>query len=88
MSENVENLYLRGLRQIMGELTIIRRDVSDIKLRMSSVERGLGEVQIQLGTMNNRIDHVEIRLERLEKRAGLIDETFMEDAEKFEGPGA
>ena len=86
MSDNVENLYLRGLRQIMGELTIIRRDVADIKIRMSSVERGLGEVQVQLGTMNNRIDHVENRLERLEKRVGLVDETFMEDLEPFEGP--
>ena len=87
MSDEVENLYLRGLRQIMGELASIKRDVSDVKVRLSSIERGLGEVQVSLGAMNGRIDGVDMRIERLEKQAGLVG-GFNESPDPFKGPDA
>ncbi len=86
MSDNVENIYLRGLRDIMGELGILRRDMGDVKMRLSSIERGLGEVQTQLGVMNGRMDHMDSRLEKLEKNVGLSDTFLGEDMDPFRGP--
>ena len=85
MTDNIENIYLRGLREIMGELGYIRRDMTDVKARLSSLERGMGEIQTQLGIMNGRMDSIDSRVERLEKQAGLVG-GLREPAEPFTGP--
>ena len=41
----VENIYLRGLREIMGELGYIRRDLEDIKASLSGIEAGMGKIK-------------------------------------------
>ena len=85
MTADIENIYLRGLREIMGELGYIRRDMTDVKARLSSIERGMGEVQMQLGIMNGRMDSIDSRVERLEKQAGLVG-GLREPTEPFIGP--
>jgi hypothetical protein len=42
MSEGMDNLLLEHLRHIRGRVNQIADDVTDLKLRMTSVEQGMG----------------------------------------------
>ena len=66
MSDEPENLVLAQLRDIRGLLGRVAEDVTNIKVRVTSLEIGVAGV-------NRRLDQVDERLERLERRVGLID---------------
>ena len=67
MSDEPESMMLRMLIDIRQVLGRVAEDVANIKLRVTSLE-------IAVAGVNRRIDQVDERLERLERRAGLIDE--------------
>ncbi len=73
MTEETENLVLEHLRHIRGTLEIMAADISDLKLRMSTVEEHLGSLQVQLAGVNRRMDRFDERLTRVERRLGLLD---------------
>jgi predicted nucleic acid-binding Zn-ribbon protein len=59
MTSDVENLVLEHLRAI-------RADVSDVKVRMTSLEENTA-------AMNRRLDNMDRRIERIEKQLELVE---------------
>jgi predicted nucleic acid-binding Zn-ribbon protein len=76
MVDELDNLTLRFLRNIDQKLDRLAEDVSDMKVRMTSLERGLASVEMSMAGVQNRIDRVEQRLDRIEKRLDLVDNPF------------
>jgi hypothetical protein len=64
MSDNLVLERLRDIREVLGR---VAEDTANLKTRMTSVEIGLAGV-------NRRLDQVDERLERLERRAGLLED--------------
>ncbi|HHI89035.1 MAG TPA: hypothetical protein ENK01_03695 [Hellea balneolensis] len=86
MVDEPENVVLRYLRRIDKNVSEMREDVMDLKVRMPAIERNFGEVQVQIGGLNSRVDRVETRLSRIERRLDLYDNAMMERTQEiFEG---
>jgi len=73
MTEQFDNLVLEQLRHIRGALEGVAADVSDMKLRMSSLEEHMGSQQVQFAGLNRRMDRFDERMTRIERRLGLLD---------------
>jgi hypothetical protein len=73
MTEQTDNLVLEQLRPIRGTLEGMAADVSDVKLRMSSMKEHLGSQQVQLAGLNRRMDRFDERMTRVERRLGLLE---------------
>ena len=73
MAREPENLVLEILRRMDTRLSHVADDVSDLKVRMTSMERGLASVEMSIAGVQPRIDRVEQRLDRIEKRLDLVD---------------
>ncbi len=73
MTEETENLVLELLRKIRASQERMESDISDLKVRMSSVENLLGQQQIQIATLNGRLDRFDERLGRIERRLDLVN---------------
>lgn len=67
MSGDPENITLVDLRRIDQKIDRLMDDVSDLKIRMTSVEDGLAGV-------NRRLDRMESRMDRVERRLDLVDQ--------------
>ena len=74
MTDNTENLVLEILRRMQGDLTAIRADVADLKVRMSAMEQHFAILLGSLSAYTDRVDRVEKRVERIERRLELRDE--------------
>lgn len=64
----VSDDILRMLRSMDAKLDRLMEDVSDIKVRVTSLE-------VALAGVNRRLDRIDARLDRLERRTGLIEHT-------------
>ena len=74
MSENVSNELLYSvLQKMQADLSEIKFDVRDLKVRMTMVEEHLGSSLIATSGVNSRLDQVTDRLERIERRLELSD---------------
>ena len=73
MSDNLESLVLEQLRHIRRSQDLMREDISDMKLRLSSVEHHVGQIQVQVAGLNSRMDRFDERLGRIERRLELVD---------------
>jgi predicted nucleic acid-binding Zn-ribbon protein len=73
MTEETENLVLELLRKTRASQERMEVDISDLKVRMSSVENLLGQQQIQIATLNGRLDRFDERLGRIERRLELVN---------------
>lgn len=73
MSEDTENLVLEILKKIQHDLSFVRQDVSDLKLRNASIENHLASLHLDMVQMGARIDTLSRRIERVETRLGLAD---------------
>ena len=78
---NVESLVLEHLRHIRARVDQIADDVSDLKLRMSSVETGIVQMRrdvLQADETDIRqqitLDKLVTRVERIEQRLNLVDQ--------------
>ena len=72
----------------MSELRLIREDIGELKVRMTSVEEQIGFLHTAVAGVNRRMDRFEDRMGRVEKRLGLVDGAFLEAATPFKGPDA
>ena len=50
MTDNVENLILEHLRAIRTDIGVIRDDITDMKLRVSSLEEHMAGMRCDLGS--------------------------------------
>jgi len=73
MTEETENLVLEILRKVRSSQERMEQDISDLKIRMSSVETMLGQQLIQFATLNTRMDRFDERLGRIERRLDLVN---------------
>ena len=74
MAENVTNeLIYTVLQRMQADISDIKFDVHDLKLRMSAVEDHLGTVIVSIGGLNHRMDRFDERLARVELRLDLSD---------------
>lgn len=76
---SVESLVLDILRAIRADVSTIKADLRDVKMRLSSIEQHM--VGQQMGAIilgrrqesrhSSRSDEIDVRIERLEKRLEL-----------------
>jgi predicted nucleic acid-binding Zn-ribbon protein len=71
MAGETDNLVLEMLKRIRSSQERTELDISDMKVRMSSMERHLGEIQIQVSQLNSRMDTIDERVSRMERRLEL-----------------
>jgi ACT domain-containing protein len=69
----VENLVLEQLRRIRGTVDRIELDVTDLKVRMSSMEQHQGQILTLLGSLSQRMDRLDERMGRVERRLDLVN---------------
>ena len=74
MNDTTENLVIEILRKLQGEMSIMREDIRDIKVRLSSIEARLAHAHADYATQSVRIDRLEDRLSRIEHRLDLNDQ--------------
>ena len=73
MTSETDNLVLEPLRRIRASQERIELDVTDMKVRLSSLERHMGEFQVQMATTNTRMDRFDERMSRIERRLDLAE---------------
>jgi hypothetical protein len=77
MTEDVANLTLEIVRAMRGELGDFRSymtgELSDLKLRLSTVEHHLGTIDARLARVDDRLDGIEKRAARIEQRLDLVE---------------
>lgn len=77
MSDEPDNLVLEMLRAIRAEQADFRSfmagELSDMKLRLHSVEQHIVVLHSDIGVINARLARMDDRMDRLEKRLGLVD---------------
>jgi hypothetical protein len=77
MADNTQepaDLTLHYLHRLDENVSALRGDVRELKIRMTSVEQGLAAVNQSLALQSGRIDRIEIRLERIERRLDLVEQ--------------
>lgn len=62
-----DNIVLRYLRRIDDTLARVAADVSDLKVRLTSVEQNAA-------VSSGRLDRIEARLDRIERRLDLVSD--------------
>ncbi len=74
MSENLNTeLIYEILKKIQYDLSVVKREVSDTKLRLGAVEDHMSSLVVNVTGINHRLDRYDARFERVETRLGLID---------------
>ncbi|HET7369509.1 MAG TPA: hypothetical protein VFK45_01575 [Gammaproteobacteria bacterium] len=71
MADNVNNLVLEQLRLLRGGQDGIRRELRDIKARLSTIEHHVAGEFAHGANVNDRLDDYGDRLERIERRLEL-----------------
>ena len=79
MTDNVENLIIEHLKPIRGRVDRIAEDMTDVKLRLSSLESAMVHVkrEVTSGDETDARQQVSLnrladRIERIERRLDLI----------------
>ena len=77
MADEPEDLTLRILRDMRNEQRSFQNNVievlTDLKVRMTTMETSLGNLTVQVAATNHRIDRLEERVGRIERRLELVD---------------
>lgn len=63
MASEIENMTLVYLRRLDQKMDRLIDDVSDLKIRVTSVEEGLAGIHRRLDRFEARMDRVELRLD-------------------------
>ena len=75
MSENVTNeLIYSVLQKMQTDMSELKFDVRDLKVRMTVVEEHLGSSLIAISGVNSRLDRMSDRAERIERRLELTEQ--------------
>ena len=79
MTDNVENVIIEHLRHIRGRVDRIAEDMTDVKLRLSSLESAMVHVKREVSSGDETdarqqvtLDRLADRIERIERRLDLI----------------
>ena len=79
MTDNVENSIIEHLKPIRGRVDRIAEDMTDVKLRLSSLESAMVHVKRELTSGDETdarqqvsLDRLADRIERIERRLDLI----------------
>lgn len=72
-TDNIENLILEHLRALRTDMSDIKADVRDLKLRMSSIENYMAIFHLEIARHGSKFDEVDARIERIERRLQLRD---------------
>ncbi len=73
MTDNAENLILEHLRALRADVSYIKTDVRDLKLRMSSMENYMASFHLEIARHGSKFDEVDARIDRIERRLALRD---------------
>ena len=74
MSEAVTNdLIYAVLQKMQADMSELKFDVRDLKVRLSMVEEHLGSSLIAISGVNGRLDRINDRVERIESRLDLTE---------------
>jgi archaellum component FlaC len=74
VSEAVTNeLIYAVLQRMQGDMSDVKNDIGDLKLRMSAVEDHLATVIVSITGLNHRMDRFDERFGRVERRLDLTD---------------
>jgi predicted nucleic acid-binding Zn-ribbon protein len=72
MTEKVTNeLIFEVLKRVQQDVSDIKGDVQDLKLRTTVVEEHLGNIMLSISGLNSRMDRLDERLSRVERRMEL-----------------
>jgi DNA anti-recombination protein RmuC len=75
MSENpvTNELIYQVLQRIQADVSSLKREMGDVKLRLGSVEDHMSSLVTSAVGINHRLDRHDERLERIESRLGLVE---------------
>ena len=73
MSEATNDLIYSVLQKMQADMSELKFDVRDLKVRMTMVEEHLGSSIIAISGVNSRLDRLSDRVERIENRLDLTD---------------
>ena len=61
------------LKKLQGSVAVMQQDLSDVKVRMTSIEGQMGQITQHIGHVETMVAGTNRRLDRLEERAGRIE---------------
>lgn len=73
MTDQTENLILEILKRMQGDMSEMKADIGDLRLRMTATEEHLATLVMSTAGINHRLDRVSDRVERIERRLELTD---------------
>jgi len=73
VSEATNDLIYSVLQKMQADMSELKFDVRDLKVRMTMVEEHLGGSIIALSGVNSRLDRLNDRVERIENRLDLTE---------------
>ena len=74
MTEAVSNeLIYSVLQKMQADMSELKFDVRDLKVRMTIVEEHLGNTVLAISGVNQRLDRLTDRVDRIERRLDLTD---------------
>ena len=74
MADIVSNeLIYSVLQKVQTDVSDLKFDMRDIKVRMTLVEEHLGNTVIAISGVNQRLDRMTDRVERIERRLDLTE---------------
>jgi ABC-type transporter Mla subunit MlaD len=73
VSEATNDLLLEVMRRIQSDIGDLKRDVREVKARLSAQDDHIRGVITSIGILTDKTDNMADRMERIEKRLGLVD---------------
>ncbi len=73
MTEETENVVLEILKRIQTDMSDMRDDISELKMRATALDEHMGGLIIQVSGNNNRLDRMDERLKRVDRHLELSD---------------
>ena len=73
MSGATNDLIYSVLQKMQGDMSELKFDMRDAKVRMTMVEEHLGGTLIAISGVNSRLDRLSDRVERIEARLDLTE---------------
>ena len=68
-----ESIMLEILKRIQVDMSEMKADVSDLRLRMTATEEHLATLVMSTAGINHRLDRLSNRVERIERRLDLVE---------------
>ncbi|MCP8891563.1 hypothetical protein [Sphingomonas faeni] len=73
MTVENESVMLEILKRIQSDMSEVKADVSDLRLRMTATEEHLATLVMSTAGINHRLDRLSNRVERIERRLDLVE---------------